>query len=46
MRGPQVMKGYLNNLTRRRAMIDADGWLHTGDIGYADDDGCFFIVDA
>jgi acyl-coenzyme A synthetase/AMP-(fatty) acid ligase len=26
-------------------MIDSDGWLHTGDIGYADEQGCFFIVD-
>ena len=45
VRGPQVMKGYLNRPDATSAMIDADGWLHTGDIGYADEDGCFFIVD-
>jgi acyl-CoA synthetase (AMP-forming)/AMP-acid ligase II len=39
------MKGYLNQPDATRAMIDGDGWLHTGDIGYADEDGCFFIVD-
>jgi acyl-CoA synthetase (AMP-forming)/AMP-acid ligase II len=45
IRGPQVMKGYLNRPDATAAMIDPDGWLHTGDIGYADEDGCFFIVD-
>lgn len=45
IRGPQVMKGYLNRPDATAAMIDADGWLHTGDIGYADADGDFFIVD-
>ncbi len=39
------MKGYLNRPDATSAMIDADGWLHTGDVGYADEDGCFFIVD-
>jgi acyl-CoA synthetase (AMP-forming)/AMP-acid ligase II len=45
VRGPQVMKGYLNRPEATAAMIDADGWLHTGDIGYGDENGYFFIVD-
>jgi acyl-CoA synthetase (AMP-forming)/AMP-acid ligase II len=45
IRGPQVMKGYLNRPDATSAMIDADGWLHTGDIGYAEEDGWFYVVD-
>src|SRR2546421_9348751 len=45
VRGPQIMKGYLNNAEATARTIDADNWLHTGDIGYADDDGHFYIVD-
>lgn len=45
IRGPQVMKGYLNNDVATKATIDSDGWLHTGDIGVIDSDGHFAIVD-
>jgi acyl-CoA synthetase (AMP-forming)/AMP-acid ligase II len=45
VRGPQVMKGYLNRAEATAATVDAEGWLHTGDIGYADEEGHFYIVD-
>jgi len=45
VRGPQVMKGYHQRPEATAALIDAEGWLHTGDVGYADDSGCFFVVD-
>ena len=44
-RGPQVMRGYLNRPAETAQMLDADGWLRTGDIGHVDDDGYFYIVD-
>jgi len=45
IRGPQVMKGYLNNPTATAQILDQEGWLHTGDIGNADPDGDFYVVD-
>ena len=45
MRGPQIMKGYLGKPQDTAASIDREGWYHTGDVGYVDDEGWFFIVD-
>jgi acyl-CoA synthetase (AMP-forming)/AMP-acid ligase II len=45
MRGPQIMKGYLGRPDETAACLDKDGWYHTGDVGYVDGDGFFFIVD-
>jgi len=45
VRGPQVMKGYLNNDEATKLTIDDDGWLHTGDIAEVDDAGHTYIVD-
>ena len=42
--GPQVMQGYWNNEKETREVLKA-GRLHTGDLGYMDEDGYFFIVD-
>ena len=44
-RGPQVMAGYLHRPEDTAAMIDPDGWLHTGDLGLVDGDGNVVIVD-
>ena len=45
IRGPQVMRGYLNNPHATSVTIDEEGWLHTGDIGHVDDDDHFYISD-
>ncbi|MFI7501429.1 4-coumarate--CoA ligase family protein [Streptomyces sp. NPDC049687] len=45
IRGPQVMKGYLGHPDATAAMIDTDGWLHTGDIGRVDANGWLFVID-
>jgi long-chain acyl-CoA synthetase len=45
VRGPQVMKGYWNRPEETAKMIDAVGWLHTGDIARMDEKGFFYIVD-
>jgi 4-coumarate--CoA ligase len=45
VRGPLVMRGYLNNPEATAATVDADGWLHTGDVAVIDEDGHMTIVD-
>jgi 4-coumarate--CoA ligase len=45
IRGPQVMKGYLNRPDATAEMLDADGWLRTGDVATVTHDGIFRIVD-
>ncbi|MBA2712684.1 MAG: long-chain fatty acid--CoA ligase [Rubrobacteraceae bacterium] len=44
IKGPQVMKGYLN-MPEETATALKDGWLHTGDVAKMDEDGYFYIVD-
>ncbi len=45
IRGPQVMQGYLNNPDATAETIDADGWLHTGDVAVIDEAGRYTVVD-
>lgn len=45
VKGPQVMREYWRNPTETAAVFTTDGWLRTGDIGYYDDQGFFYVVD-
>jgi acyl-CoA synthetase (AMP-forming)/AMP-acid ligase II len=45
VRGPQVMRGYMNDDVATLATLDADGWLRTGDLVRFDEDGNLFVVD-
>lgn len=44
-KGDIIMKGYCNDEKSTKATIDKHGWLHSGDVGYYDEDGYFYIVD-
>ena len=44
-KGPLIMKGYLGDKQATSASFDEDEFLHTGDVGYYDDEGFFYIVD-
>ena len=43
-RGPRVMTGYWKDEEKTEKTIDKDGWVHTGDMGYMDEDGYFFLA--
>ncbi|XP_014259052.1 4-coumarate--CoA ligase 1-like isoform X1 [Cimex lectularius] len=45
LKSPFMMKGYINNPEATAATFDDNGWFHTGDIGYYDEDGFLFVID-
>jgi long-chain acyl-CoA synthetase len=45
IRGKNIMEGYLNKPEETEKVIDSEGFYHTGDVGYVDEDGHFFITD-
>jgi acyl-CoA synthetase (AMP-forming)/AMP-acid ligase II len=45
VRGPNVFAGYWDDRAATEAVLDADGWFHTGDVALADDDGHLYLVD-
>ncbi|KAI2791913.1 hypothetical protein POX_b01942 [Penicillium oxalicum] len=44
-RGPQIVMGYLNNEKATAETFDSEGWLHTGDVGFIDEEGLITITD-
>jgi fatty-acyl-CoA synthase len=44
IRGPHRTPGYFNNPKETAGAIDSDGWLHSGDLAYRDEDGCYYIA--
>lgn len=45
VRGPSIMLGYMGNPEATAEVIDEDGWLHTGDLGFFDQDNFIFLTD-